>query len=354
MAETPFYPEREIPAALLPAMFAGRDEARDMLARRLGQKTPARMLLVGPERIGKSSLVARVLADLDVRPLGWKIDRLLPPTFRRLVEAMFASTAERHRDDSGLADLFDRLNLHFDSNVGDVLPQFGRLLGRLKPTPIVVLDGAAPILGWPERERGIMRAFLERAGCHVVAVLDAPPGREDAPAPFDGFRVLPIGPLSRGDGRAFVERRVAAAGMKIDRDALLALEQYSANEPYFLQLLGLRTWEAALRLGKKAVDLDVLGEGVAAALETLPPELVGPFHRLDGKTRDVFVALCTLPDASPTGIGKAIQVEPKNVVVLLSRLVGHGLVRKTGRGDYEATHPLLREYVKKEWARSTL
>lgn len=339
---------------MLPTLFMNRDEARDSLTRRLGRKTPARILLMGPERIGKSSLIARVLSDMGARPLGWKVDRLLPPTFRRLVESMFASTAERHGDDPGLADLLERLQLNFDATAADVLPQFGRLLGRLKPVPIVVLDGANPITDWPDPQRAIVRTFLDRASCHVLAALDAPLGTETAPPPFDGFRPLALGPVPRGDARAFVERRFGAAGMKVDRDALLAMDQYSANEPYFVQLLGLRTWEAALRLGTKTINLDVFGEGVAGALESLPAELVGPFQRLDGKTRDVFVALCTLPDASPTGIGKAVLVEPKNVVVLLNRLIGHGLVRRTGRGDYETTHPLLRQYVKKEWARATM
>lgn len=355
-APPPFWAEGPIPPALLDVHFVGRTEDRVRLARRWGQRAPARTVLSAPALGGKRSLLAASLADAEVPvvPIRVACHRLLPETPRGLVEAMLAGLRGK-APEAGLARAARTLQYGPPEAPDELILGLDALLDPIPGgRPILVLEGAHALARLPEPTLGALDAWAAASRAHTVALVDHLPQDLQAacPAVFGprGVRVTRPAPLGRPEAEAFLRDRFAAARCQPTPEALAMLLEYAGGDPASLQLLGARCHDVLQRRRKGRLEEGDVVDGLFLTLESLPPEWTRVLGALSGRARDAFVALAVLDGPSVADVGRRIHLDGKNVSVLLARLAERGApIEKTGRGRWRITHRLLKEWVRKEW-----
>jgi hypothetical protein len=114
--------------------------------------------------------------------------------------------------------------------------------------------------------------FLERLDKHQLGNLDP-----------DATRVAILAPLSN-------------RSVSIDADALDAMVTATRGYPFFVQLLGARTWEAAG--GRGPITIAHVASGIDAASDTVHQLYLGRWNRLSPQGREFVAAMV---DADPAG-----------------------------------------------------
>lgn len=278
--------------------FVGRGRLLADLVGRLGRGDS--VVLQGPAGIGKTRLVAEVLAASGGP--DHPVDRLLASrgTADRNLGTLAAVAGGAPREASPVPELYGWFLNRWRSDNGD------------RP-PIVWLDDAQHV---DELSAAILRHATTVGAIQLVATHRTPePLGEDLTAlRTEGvLTTLAIPPLPDDDARELARHHGAAALPATELGQLVGL---AAGNPLFLRELA-----RSVRPGDRRVHLDSLGE------------LVGrPLMRL-ARSRRRTAELIALAEPVPA----AVLVERADDLGVLFR---RGLVRRHGDGDLRIDHPL--------------
>ena len=275
MAATPTNPYRP-GRGVAPPVLAGRDAelrvAEGLLDQLEARRMPPRDLLFhGPRGNGKTTLLLEVARRAGRR--GLRVETLP-------VDALSDRAALLRELQERAGHLRDRLTGRGVGPLGGAgerappTENASRLLldwTRREPVPLVVLLDEIQAL-----ELGAGAAFFNalqaaRAGSDPFLLICA--GTPDGPRQLRraaahnerGFRRLRVGRLDREASLTALSEPASRAGLPMDSDAARFLAEETQDYPYFLQLLGSATWEAATASGAEAINLDIAREGARRA-----------------------------------------------------------------------------------------
>lgn len=353
--DPPFWTEGPIPPARIETYFLGRLEERERVAKRWGQRAPARTVIVAPAGGGKRSLLNATIRDTnaEVNPLRLRVDRLLPQNGHGLARALVEAVNLRHPHPA-LPKLARQLRFGPPEAPQEVIAELAEPIAKIPGRPLLILEGAHGLARLPDETLAALddlaatsRAHFASLSDHLSPTLQARLPNLLGPA---GVRVTRLTALPRKDAAHFLQKRFEAVDCSLDYDALQLLLDYAGGDPRGLQLLGSRTHDVLLRRGSTRVTEQEVAEGLYLTLESLPPEWTRMLGRLEGRNRDAFVALALLDNPTVSKVGERISLDSKNVCVVLARLAERGApIEKTGRGRWRISHRLLSEWIRKEW-----
>jgi hypothetical protein len=333
-AAAPFFTGGPIPTALAAQHLHGYEEEQRTITQRLNRRGRVRLGVLGPPQSGRTSILLAVANDMPAPHVILQCDRIWPA----LPSAVYAHLREA---------LGGRRGARLDGAAADVYPRLP--MPAKDSRGVLILDNADRLA---EIDGGLLDAMpllAERLPWHLV--ITGPVGEladhvEEA---------VTLGPFSEATSHDFIRRRLAAAGMTIDPEALAVFDEFSRGRPSLLQRMGMTVWRIVKLEGRTHVTVEDVDRAVGELVDHLPSRTIAPWTQVRGMMRDVFIAMCLHDLDAPTQIARRLDLEPKNVVVLLGRLAGmHGLIERVDRGRYVVRDPLLKHHVRKEWGSPVL
>jgi hypothetical protein len=327
----PFFTGGPIPTAQAERHLHGFEEERRTIVQALNRRETTSLGVFGGRGSGKTSLLLAVAPQLPGRRAHLECARVWPGnrnTFYRLLgEAI--GTPRSHRTPQGApAQAYANLPVPRRGSRGVLVLENADRLEDIDPGLVEALP-----------------ALIARVPFTVVLT-----GR---PEPLEAHvaSAVYLRPFSEATTHDFLVRRLTSAGLGLEEDAVPVFYEFTRGEPDPLQRLGLATWRHAVEQGLERIGPEDVETAVFDVVDHLPTETVTAWAAVRGHMRDIFVAMCLHDLQRPTQIARRLDLEPKNVVVLLGRLAdAHGLVERFERGAYRVIDPLLKHYVRKEWA----
>jgi DNA-binding transcriptional ArsR family regulator len=164
------------------------------------------------------------------------------------------------------------------------------------------------------------------------------------------FRGEEIGSLEGGDARdAFAQPlELAGGGVTADPDLVAAVVEEVEGYPFFIQLWGAELWDAAEVTETDRLTRPLLREVREDIYRRLDLDFYDPrVSTLTPAEQDLLVstASCDYPPITVSALQEASDKAPKNVNVLLGRLVDAGVVYRIRKGQYDYTAPKFRDYL---------
>lgn len=334
-ASPPFFMSGPIPPALADRFFYGFEEERRLLSGFLNERIPGRFGIFGPTASGKTSLILAVASKILVPRVHVDCARTWPATraafYRNLLEALQVPAAG-----------FDYASPPLEAYANFPVPKKGQ-------RGILVLENAHALYDIDPNLLNELPVLGARLPYHLIVTGEAPTLAPLLPVHAE------LKPFSAATTAGFLERQFGFAGMRITAGAVDTFYEFTRGSPATLQRLGFVAWEHMARQSRSSLEPGDVDEAVTQAIEQLPSHTLTAWSSLRGIMRDIFIGMCLYDVESPTEIAKRLDLEAKNVVVLLSRLeVAHRLVDRVERGTYRVRDPLLKHYVRKEWGSPVL
>jgi DNA-binding transcriptional ArsR family regulator len=168
------------------------------------------------------------------------------------------------------------------------------------------------------------------------------------------FRGEEIGSLTPADAReAFSQTLVAApeqGSVLVTAESALVEKVIDEVEgyPYFIQLWGAELWDAAEIAETDHLTLPLLNVAREDIYRRLDLDFYDPrLSTLTPAEQDLLLssAVCDYPPLIVSDLNEASDKSPKNVNVLLGRLVESGVVYRLRKAQYEYTAPKFRDYL---------
>ena len=222
----------------------------------------------------EAQIAFAALGDLVVPVLGPALPRLVPPQRRGLETALLLRESEGPPPDARV--------------LGLALLSIMRTLAEQGPILVAIDD-----VQWLDASSADVLTFaLRRVGAEPIAVLATIRGRQvEAPLgldrAFEGFRRLPIQPLSVGAIHRLLWGRL---GLALPRPVLVRVHRTTGGNAFF-----------ALELGRALVDGTIRADNVDEALpESLRAVVAQRLSALPGHARETLVAVAALGSPSVT------------------------------------------------------
>ena len=344
-----------------PPVVAGRDALLDDTARalELGPEHPrfCRALL-GSRGTGKTVLLD-VVGEAAAKKLGWGVLHVQALPEESLIAVLLQRIPESLEPWGRLGRGFQDLQAELGVAVNLGLVPAGATLQRGSHT------GAPSAAAAFEDALGRVASFAARQGIGLLITIDeaqeAPP--EDLSAVARALqtvlarRLQPVAVIF--GGLPTFRERLAGAGTYASRlpvdqlgnlepsaarlalvepaarrhvawepEALDLLVRRSGGHPYYVQLFGWHTWEAAQ--GEATITLAYAKAGLASARAELVGQYEAAWTRLRPQERDYLAAVATVGSPGAAGVeevAKALGKEPRQLAVARDRLVHkHGLL----------------------------
>jgi len=373
MSEAPF----KVGGAVEPPYFVGREDELRKLSSNLRGLTQNNLILA-PRRYGKSSL----LHNLRLRVKDEK--NLLVPyvncremasyaDFYRITVAALLTEYERKRKIAGLWANFKVIFKEGVLRAAQRLDEIGGSVGELGKVYLRFREREADERELIRAAFRFFRALAEEKGLKIVFLLDEfqeiaafndyifnllkkeldLPSRvgyffsgssmsmlsdiflkEDSPLYLMVARHY-MEPLGLEEVVDFVQGRLEVVGISIDRETAELFPRLTGGIPFYIQKLGLITFQDALLKGKKEVD----GEEVRNAFAAMLDELDGEFEvrwlsKFSNQQRRILRALADLEEARLTDIAAQMGNKPSDISSSISRLKEMMIVAKRETGQY--------------------
>jgi hypothetical protein len=326
---SPFFIGGPIPTALADTHLHGFEEERRELIQSASRKTPTRIGILGPPGTGKSSLVLAAALQLPVPRAHVDCARIWPSSrtgFYRLLQEALGTVPQE-----------------LDGPAATVYPNFPQ--PRKAPHGILVLEDAHRLDDIDPDLLLELPLLAARLPHHICLT-----GHEAIVGPLCEATIS-LKPFSEATAADFLHRRFQRAGLRLRDDALAIFYEFTRGIPDTLQRLGHAVWMQARLYDQTDIGAAEVDAAVAELVDRLPTATLTAWAATRGLMRDIFIAMCLHDLNSPTEIARRLRLEPKNVIVLLGRLVAqHDLVDRVERGQYRVRDPLLKHYVRKEWS----
>jgi len=338
------------------------------------------IILAGPRRIGKTSLVLEVLRRLKrAGCYTLFVDLFRISTKRELAEAIINACLENTmgtkgalekalhyiKGTSGPAGLNLKLgsfgvDIRFPGKAQDAdalldrafdLPE--RLAEKHKRQVVVAFDEfqEAPRVGgedifkkmrsYFQMHRNVSYLFLGSKEDLMKAIFS---GSKQA---FYRFALaLPIPPIPKGSWVEYIAKKFHSAGVKADEGSIEEIVRLTGGHPQDTMLVCSETYHFLLEASEKTLTLEAVRIGYERAFGMLAPLYDRMLDEIGVNSRSLKV-LKKL--AKGEKIYNTKEAHPNEVRRALGVLVSKGIIQKGGRGKYEFSEPMFKEYVLREF-----
>lgn len=334
------------------------------------------VLLLGPRRIGKTSILLNVKKRQDRNPRiatvmmnaeGMSTKRRFADAYMKAVLASYEERAQgRARRariaralSSELRDVRGRVS-EVDLSILECV-KFGVKINNRTPDPddllehalnypeklgaekgmafIVIMDEFQSLLKWGAPFLHLFRRIVQEQS-HVGYILaGSSPSMmkgiiDDSNSPF--YRQLHevrVDPLRDGVLLPFLHRRLRSAGVSAEEGAAEKICHLSRGIPDYLQRLGMLSYTACSVRGGRAITLDDVESSYSDMLAHLDPVFMAQFDSLSDHEKEALHAISRLHN-TVTGMADYIKVQPTSMSRALARLVSTDVVEKYERGKY--------------------
>lgn len=345
------------------------------------------VMLLGPRRIGKSSVLLGVKnrQDRNPRVATVMINAEGTSSKRRFADAYMAAvlhaykgrTRRRARREglgrapsTGLQDARDAVS-ELDLSVLECV-KFGAKMNKRAVDQDGLLEHA---LGFPERlgaEKGLaflviidefqsllkwgspfLHLFrrLAQDQEHVAYILagSSPSMMEgivnDARSPLYGqLHEVRVGPLPDSVLLPFLARRLGPTGIALDEGTAGDICRLSRGMPDYLQRLAMLSYTACVVRGGAAITAGDVESSYSEMLAHLDPVFVAQFDSLSDLEKDVLLAISRSHVTVSDMAGDA-GVQPTSLPRALRRLAGLDMVEKRGRRRYAVTDGVFGDWL---------
>lgn len=374
----PYFAGKEIPSEHLKDYFFDRKKEVQELTWKLERNPPLNFALYGQRRVGKTSLIEKLKQELQKNslPLFIKCEELLPLDELTFLENLILRLLQEYGKiekisaiKTSLEELFKKTQIGLEIadiafwlrfgerkiTVKEALDKSFELIGKIalksQKKVIVFLDEFQEIFSFGDQFLWALRAKIASSKASFVVSSSWHHFKEEITNEkrpfFNFFETYEVKAVPCEAARNYLLKRAQKFNLKFEPAVLDRILDVSECKPFYLQLLALKCY--ILSLPQKKVALNVFDQALKEAINSLPAHLIGSFEKLRGKNKDVFVTLCLYDFKKPSEIAKKIRMEPKNVIVLLLRLINdYDLVRKE-ETNYVVADKFLKEYVKQQY-----
>lgn len=345
------------------------------------------VMLLGPRRIGKSSILLNVKSRQDRNPRmatvminaeGMSTKHRFADAYMKAVLASYEKRVQRRdrkarisravssglRDVRGAVSELDlsilecvRFGLKMDNrrpDPDDLLEHaldFPEKLGREKDMAfLVIIDEFQNLLKWGAPFLHLFRRLVQEH-THVGYVLagSSPSMMEgiirDANSPF--YRQLHevrVEPLRDSVLLPFLHRRLRPTGISLEGEAAEKICRLSRGIPDYLQRLGMLSYTACVVRGGRIITLDDVESSYSDMLAHLDPVFMAQFDSLGDLEKDALHAISRSHNTVSAMAGYA-KVQPTSMPRALSRMVRMDVVEKYERGKYAITDGVFADWL---------
>ena len=332
-----------------PPVVAGRDALVDDVARVLevGPEHPrfCRAVL-GSRGTGKTVLLD-VIGEVASKELGWAVLHVQALQEESLVDVLLQRIPDVVRPwgrfGRGSIDLQAELKVGVGSAAAafeDALGLVGNFAAGHGTGLLVTVDEAqmAPQEDLSAVVRALQTVVARRLQPVAVIFAGLETFRERLAGAGTYASRLPVeelGNLEPSAARLALVEPAARRHVAWEDDALSLLVRRSGGHPYYVQLFGWHTWEAAQ--GEDTLTLAHAKAGLKSARAELAGQYEVTWGRLRPQERDYLAAVASLAGAGGAGVEEVAKVlgkEPKQLAVARDRLVHmHGLLEVPERAQ---------------------
>lgn len=374
--ESPYFTDREKESGLLRAEIGN-----------LVEETSINLAVLGPRRVGKTSLLKHVIRELEpekkIVPLF--IDCLSMPSVRRFSGVLAESAKTGYVEKTGDRAYLKKLHEHLKKSAVELLLKLSGLelsVASYLSIKISLEDPGTDEALIFETALNYLEELAKSRDVYFVVFLDefaelAEKGGENfttllrtviqqqkrvmyvfsssaitymndlvysSKSPF--YRQLKpvfIGPLPEEHARRFIKERLALAGYSIEEQALNTMIEKSNSLPDYVQRLG----DSLLDTAKSSMvtEQDIL-EAYEEIFVTLDPTFNLVFARLSENSKvyaDILISSAKY--SRPSRIAKDAGLLATSLPYYMSYLLNLGLVRKESPGRYGLVDPIFREWI---------
>ena len=339
------------------------------------------VVIVGPRRFGKSSLVLRVVQGLRKRRvLVAYCDLSTTPTKERFAEKLakaiyddVASPLFRARErtldvfrglrvtpritidphDGSVSFGFDvgHAPADVDATLESLLALPGRLAADRKRKVALVLDEFQDVTEIGRNYPRLMRAVFQTQPevAHVYLGSKRHLMRRifsDRNEPFwRSAKQMELGPIPRGEFAAYIRSRFEETGRAVAEDALAAILDLTGGHPYATQQLSYFVWEETV--DESVAGADTAARGLDRLLESEDKHFTLVWEDSNRTERLMLLALAAGPARVFSGDFRRAHRLPAatNVQKAVTRLTSRELVKRLERGTYAINEPFLAQWL---------
>lgn len=228
---------------------------------------------------------------------------------------------------------------------------WGGLKGHI-PAALIMIDNAEGLKHIPGAIEELRNTFqrLSEDGCRYVLVVAGKPdlfkGTVSIYEPFARFfNFIELGPFTHEETREMILRPLGdIPDLTFDEGSIAEIHRLSGGHPFIVKSISSTLYISMNGKGtvtRKSVD----GQMLKIVRDLGRKVFSDRFASASPEEQKMLIAMAALGLASYTKIAEAAGMPSNRAGILLSRLVGKGLVNRVERGRYELFHPLFREFI---------
>ena len=349
------------------------------------------VMLLGPRRIGKSSILLNVkkrqdrdsrMATVMINAEGMSTKQRFADAYMKAVLAAYEGRAKRgawrsrisRAASSGLKDAQGAIS-ELDLSILECV-KFGVKINNRRPDPdgllehalgfpeklgsekdlafLVIIDEFQNLLKWGAQFLHLFRRMVQEQ-THVGYILagSSPSMMEgiirDANSPF--YRQLHevrVSPLQDSVLLPFLRRRLRHTGISVEEGAAERICRLSRGIPDYLQRLGMHSYTACVVRGGRTITLADVESSYSDMLTHLDPVFMAQFDSLRDREKDALHAISRSHN-TVTSMADYIKVQPTAMPSALARLIRTDIVEKYERGRYTIADGVFADWLARRY-----
>ena len=345
------------------------------------------VMLLGPRRVGKSSILLAVrgrqerdprVATVVINAEGASTKRRFADAYMKAVLKAYEGRTRRRerkgrlgravpagpRDPREAVPELDlpvlecvRLGAKMDKRVVDqdgLLEHalgFPERLGAEKDLALlVIIDEFQSLLKWGAPFLHLFRRTVQGPTRVAYMLASSSPSMmrgivDDAKSPlYRQLHEVCVGPLPDGVMLSFLSRRLRQAGTGLDGETARTICRLSRGMPDYLQRLTMHSYTACMVRGGAGITADDVEASYSDMLARLDPVFVAQFDSLSDLEKDVLLAISRSHD-TVSGMADDIGARPTSLPRALRHLADLDVVEKRGRGRYAVVDGVFADWL---------
>jgi len=370
--------------------FVDRENESGVLLAEIGNLkdgTCMNLAVLGPRRVGKTSLIKNVILELEseAKVIPVFIDCLSMPSIRRFSSVFVENAKKGYVEKTNDRAYLTKLNEYLKKSASEILLKFSQLdisiasyisiklsmedpkaeeailfenalnypeeLAKSKDVYFVVfLDEFAELA---EKERDeflkLLRTVIQQQtrvmyifSSSAMTYMNDMVYHNKSPF-YRQLKPVFIGPIPGDCARNFIKERFSLANYSIGEKALDVMMQKSNCLPDYLQRLGDALLDTAKNNPINETDVFLAYEEIFV---TLDPTFSLVFARL-GENSKIYsdIVISTARFAKPSLIARDAGIPPGSLYYYIPYLINLGLIKKIEPGQYCLTDPIFKDWI---------
>jgi hypothetical protein len=133
-------------------------------------------------------------------------------------------------------------------------------------------------------------------------------------------------------------------GIKISKEEVNSLLEYSGSYPDYIQRLGLRLYQLGFSQGKSSLDEQDVENAYGEMIQQLDGEFSTYFKSFTDFEKKVLIALAH-GNTNPSSVAREIRKPISSLPQILNRLMNHGVVEKYVEAHYRISDPVFSDWL---------